>query len=116
MKFGRGTNNLHENVCFSVLHLRSACAALVLILHLVDVPERFLGLCVSSSRWIHKGFGMINRWMNIIHIIVQFLGMMSEGLTPERGKVFYKMSAEADKDTYCCIGKQAAGALFLDPT
>ncbi len=103
VKFGRGTNNLHENVCVSVLHLRSAYAALVLILHLLDVPERFLGLCVSSSRWIQKGFGMINHWMNIIRIIVQFLGMMSEGLTPERGKVFHKMSAEAGKDTFFVI-------------
>ena len=68
---GHVINNSHEKVRISVplppneltqvaVHYRSVCAALALILHLVDVPERFDGLCVSSSRWIHKVCGMIN--------------------------------------------------------
>ncbi len=46
--------NLHKQ-----LSTKDRCV--LLILHLLDVPERFDGLCPSSSRWIHTVFGMINR-------------------------------------------------------
>ncbi len=79
-------NNLHENFHVSVplppskptevsVHHRSMYAELALILYLVDVSERFDGLCVSSRRWIHKVFGTIhsnqpgrasNRWIELL--------------------------------------------------
>lgn len=46
------------------------CAELALILQLVDVPERFGGLCVSSSIWIQKV------WWVFMPIMFQFLGKM----------------------------------------
>ncbi len=70
VKMGHVTSNLHKKTRISVplppseltqvaAHLRLVFTALALILHLVDVPERFDGLCVSSSRWISKVFGTI---------------------------------------------------------
>ncbi len=53
--------NVRISVCLPLneltqvdVHLRSMCAALELILRLVDVPERFDGLYVISSRWIRS--------------------------------------------------------------
>ncbi len=49
------------------VHKRLVYVALALILHLVDVSERFDGFCVIFSCLIHNIFCMINRLMNVIH-------------------------------------------------
>ncbi|KAG5447048.1 hypothetical protein CSKR_108896 [Clonorchis sinensis] len=49
---------------------------LAFILNLLDVPKRFDGLCVSSSHWIHKVSGMINRFMSIIHVDHRFTSLV----------------------------------------
>ncbi len=51
-------------------------AASTLILHLVDVPGRFNGLCVSSSRSVHAIFGKINRLVNVMHASYRFTSLV----------------------------------------
>ncbi len=57
VKLGYVIDNLHEKVHISVpcppSELTKAAIHYPLILHLVNVAERFDGFCVSSSRSIH---------------------------------------------------------------